>query len=136
VHWIALSVQLSVGLLLLAGGTAKILAGRQWRFHWLAAYRSVPLRLTTAAALGYCFLEAGSGALLLVGLVPWLAATVLLLTTLVAITVLIRRQKVECGCFAEVRKQTVTWPLVLRNLCLILGVCVITVAGLPLAVLK
>ena len=126
-----LAVRLLVGGLLLGAGLVKLLAGRAAVKRAVEGYGLLPARLTRPFALALPLLELALGAVLVAGI--WsrqsaLLAGMLLATMTVAVaSVLLRRLKADCGCFA--RSKQVSWRIVGRNTFLMLALSAVVVEG-------
>lgn len=116
-----LAASVGVGLVFLASGWAKF-RHRAMLGGVVANYRILPQGLVAPAASALPYLEMAVGAALVAGMgvVPALAAIMLLLAFAVAMTVNIRRGRahIDCGCGLSPLRQPLSLSLVARNLML------------------
>jgi hypothetical protein len=127
-------------VLVLAGVFGTAAATKLWAIDAFVGvvhnYRLVPEPLERSIGYGLPFVELAIavGILLPGGRAPAALAAALLLTLFagaMAINLIRGRRDIDCGCFATVLRQRLSWPLVLRNL-LLAALALLVVPGLGL----
>ncbi len=121
-----------LALLFLVGATSKAMAFEAFT-GTLAAYRLLPDAAVRAAALLVIALEAASGVLSLqmlpVSSGAWLPVGFLGVVTLaVGINLVRGNVDIDCGCGGAQSTSRLSWPILLRNVALILVAVGLTVA--------
>jgi hypothetical protein len=122
-------IRIVVGLVLMLSGLAKAAGGPIATKKIILSYRLLPSSLASAAAYSIPTLELAAGTAIFMGLATRLAATisliVLLAGTVGMVGVLIRKDRVICGCFGVYFERVVSWKTVVRNV--ILSACSVTI---------
>jgi hypothetical protein len=133
---VALAIRVLVSLVFLTAAYGKL---RHWTVLQgvVANYRLLPQVLVAPVAYLLPPVEGLLGAALMLHLgSPWpemgAAALLIVFAAAMGINMVRGRRHIDCGCFQNALKQTLSWKLVLRNvaLALLLGVALLT-GGAP-----
>lgn len=113
-----LAARLVLGVLFVVAGASKLRDGDRFR-RAVETYAVLPPRMARVVARVVPPVECLAGALLVVGLLPSVAAAavaLLLVAFTAAITVnLLRGRRIDCGCFDAPGGQPISWTTVGRN---------------------
>lgn len=103
-------------------GSAKAVSGREHTRRAIASYKLIPAPWLSWASLFFPTVEITIGLSLVVGLATRLvaisAAVLVLLIAVGVAVVLLRGERIPCGCFGRYFDQLISWKIVARNMLL------------------
>ena len=120
--YLALGSRFILGTIFILAGISKVFRTASFA-RALRKFELLPNSLVAPISVAVPILELLCGLVLVLGVVPSLAA-LLLVISLIAFTTfigraLIERKKIECGCFGPTAPRPITWWTVVRNMVLL-----------------
>lgn len=123
-NWLQLLLRLWLGIVFIQSGVEKLDHMPQF-LQIVQAYNVLPDFLARAYAQALPWLEILAGGYLVIGLFTrYAAATIglMLVSFIIAlVTVLIRGESIDCGCFVGGEVEPVSWGLVIRDIVMLAG---------------
>jgi uncharacterized membrane protein YphA (DoxX/SURF4 family) len=127
-RWLNLALRLFIGGMFVYAAWDKVLHPYAFAVS-VRAYKIIPFAMSNLFALGVSWSELVAGIMLVAGVLPRKASgaiflLLLMFTVAIAATV-VRGMVIDCGCFGADGGASTSWLLIVRNIGLLIGTCLI-----------